>query len=221
MKLNKLKFLSYTPGALLMGLLVISTQLTAKPPVLSKHGIRSNVLWPIYPGGKFRFSYRGSFHGNEDLRTEILFGVSHGVPEPRPTEGVFTETSGVLGIRQFLYSPWHFEVNAAYGRGSLSKAVSPGLLNPRTLGLAQTDVQYLVWDEVLRRRNYSSVDLEVMGLVGYEWKLGEHLSLDLQAGAAKVVSKSNPWPLYLDADRIRLTKEGIIPVGVVNLTYWF
>jgi hypothetical protein len=99
--------------------------------------------------------------------------------------------------------------------------VSPGLLNPRTLGLAQTDVQYLVLDEALRRRNYSSVDLEVMGLVGYEWKLGEHLSLDLQAGAAKVVSKSNPWPLYLDADRTRLTKEGIIPVGVVNLTYWF
>jgi hypothetical protein len=83
------------------------------------------------------------------------------------------------------------------------------------------DTQLLVLDEVIRKRSYTSDDLEIMGLVGYEWILSENWSIDFQVGGAKVVSKSNPWPIYTNDNRTNLAKEQILPIGVVNITYWF
>lgn len=210
-----------TPLLFLLFLLIFQNGLRSEPIALPKHGIRSNVLWPVYPGGKFRFAYRRALHGNSEWRTDLLLGLNHSAPEKRDTEGLFTETSGILGFRQFFASPWHFELQAAYGRSSLTNAVSPGPFNARSLALGLTDVNLLILEEVSRKRNYTSLDLEVMGLVGYEWKLNDHWSIDLQFGGAKVVSKSNAWPIYSDSNRTKLSQEQIIPVGVVNITYWF
>jgi hypothetical protein len=201
--------------------LISHSNLKAESLDLPKQGIRSNVLWPIFPGGKFRFAYRRSLHDNQTWRTDLLLGIGYSAPERRSTEGTFTETSGILGFRQFFSSPWHFEFQAAYGRSNITRAVSPGLLNPRTLALGLADTNYLIYDELFRRKSYSSLDLELMGLVGYEWKLSDNWSIDLQAGVAKVVSKSDPWPTYADSTRVRLVGESAIPVGVVNITYWF
>ncbi|TGL19237.1 hypothetical protein EHQ46_15730 [Leptospira yanagawae] len=126
-----------------------------------------------------------------------------------------------MGFRQFFSSPWHFECQISYGKSRLTNAVSPGISNLQTIALALGDIQYLVIDELARKRDYTSNDVKLMGLVGYEWKLGENWSIDLQAGAAKIVSKTNPWPIYTDNNRTDLAKESIFPVGVVNVTYWF
>lgn len=193
----------------------------AEPPTLPKQGFRSNVLWPIFPGGKFRFVYRRSLHSNAAWRTDLLLGVGHSLPENRPTEGTFTETSGILGFRQFWNSAWHLEFQAAYGRSRLTQAVSPGPTSLTSLALISTSVDLFVLDEVARKRSYTSMDLELMGLIGYEWKLADNWSLDLQAGVAKVVSKSNPWPIYADENRREMVGESALPVGVVNVTYWF
>ena len=151
----------------------------------------------------------------------MLLGISHSLPDNRPTEGIFSETSGTLGIRQFLASPWHIDFQVVHGRGSLASAVAPGFLNQRTLLLAATDSNLLVYDEILRTKNYSSIDTELLGLVGYEWKLSEQWSIDLQAGMGKLVSKSNPWPVYADSNRTKTVGESLIPMATINLTYWF
>lgn len=188
---------------------------------LPKQGVTSNILWPIYPGGKFRFYYRKEINPNDKWRTDLLLGVSHSLPDNRPTEGIFSETSGILGIRQFLSSPWHIEMQVVHGRGSLTSAVAPGFQNQRTILLATTDTNLLVYDEILRTKNYSSKDTELLGLVGYEWKLSEKWSIDLQVGIGKLVSKSNPWPVYADSNRTKTVGESIIPIATVNMTYWF
>lgn len=195
--------------------------LESKPIVLPNHGFRTNILWPIYPGGEFRFFYRGSLHDNQEYRTEGLVGLGFTLPDPRSTEGTFSERAGIIGIRQFISSPWHFEFQIHGGRTRLKNAVSPGLSNLETLGLVLADPQYFLVSELIRKRDYSSNDLKLMGVFGYEWKLGDNWSIDLQAGAAKIVSKSNPWPIYTDSNRTSLAKENIFPVGVVNVTYWF
>ena len=193
----------------------------SEPISLPKQGITSNILWPIYPGGKFRFSYRREINSHDKWRTDLLLGISHSLPDNRPTEGIFSETSGILGIRQFLASPWHIDFQVVHGRGSLASAVAPGFLNQRTLLLAATDSNLLVYDEILRTKNYSSIDTELLGLVGYEWKLSEQWSIDLQAGMGKLVSKSNPWPVYADSNRTKTIGESLIPMVTINLTYWF
>lgn len=207
--------------AVLLFSLLTTNSVHSEPLSLPKQGIRSNVLWPIYPGGVFRFAYRRALHENIEWRTDILLGVAHSIPERRDTEGTFSDTSALLGFRQFFASPWHFEIQATYGRGRVRNAVSPGPFNPSTLALWLNDVNLLILDEVTRRRNYNGLDLQVMGLFGYEWKWGDHWSIDLQFGGSKVVSKSDPWPIYSDSSRTQLSKEQIIPVGVVNITYWF
>ncbi|MCZ8342768.1 MAG: hypothetical protein O9301_07035 [Leptospira sp.] len=217
-------FLRFVFGFSFLFFLLVSlfgNALSAEPIRLPKQGFRSNVLWPIFPGGKFRFVYRRSLHSNESWRTDLLLGVGHSVPENRPTEGTFTETSGILGFRQFLNSSWHVEFQAAYGRSRLTQAVSPGPTSLRSLALASASLDLFVLDEVARKRSYTSMDLELMGLFGYEWKFAENWSVDLQAGVAKVVAKSNPWPIYADANRREMVGETALPVGVVNVTYWF
>ncbi|GBF50393.1 hypothetical protein LPTSP4_19180 [Leptospira ryugenii] len=196
-------------------------QLFAQAIQLPKEGIRSNALWPIFPGGKFRFAYRRSLHDQLDWRTDILLGIGHSVPERRATEGTFSETSAIVGIRQFLASPWHLEMVAAYGQSTLSNAVSPGPTNVRTLALLNAGLEYYAIDEISRQKNFRSMDLELMALGGYEWKLSEQWSLDVQAGFAKVVSKSNPWPIYKDTNRRETISESIIPVATLHVTYWF
>lgn len=207
--------------AVLLFCLLATNSLHSEPLSLPKQGITSNILWPIYPGGKFRFSYRREINPSEKWRTDLLLGLSYSIPDKRPTEGIFSEASGILGFRQFLASAWHIELQAVYGRSRLRSAVAPGLLNDRTLLLAATDVNLLFYDEVFRQKSYSSLDLEVIGLVGYEWKLGDNWSIDVQAGVGKLVSKTNPWPVYTNSDRTKTVGESIIPIGTVNITYWF
>ncbi|MCU0824580.1 MAG: hypothetical protein MUF77_08040 [Leptospira sp.] len=216
-----LNFVSRVSIPFLLLVSVLGGSVSAEPIRLPKEGFRSNILWPIFPGGKFRFVYRRSLHANEAWRTDLLLGLGHSVPENRPTEGTFTETSGILGFRQFLKSPWHFEFQAAYGRSRLTQAVSPGPTSLRSLALASNSIDLYVLGELIQKRSYTSMDLELMALIGYEWKLSENWSLDLQAGVAKVVSKSNPWPIYADANRREMVGETALPVGVVNATYWF
>jgi hypothetical protein len=159
------------------------------------HGLRLNVLWPLYPGKKYRAAYRLALHDQHQFRTELIVGLGVSLPEDRDTEGRFSEANVSMAIRQYFASPWHLELMTAYGQSRLENHVTTS-------------------------RDYTSRDLEFMGLVGYEWRLAEFWSLDLQAGAGKVVQKSNPWPIYKDKTLEKEIGEVAIPIGVLHLTYW-
>lgn len=196
--MNKTNSKLGTLGYLLVVAAAAASPLMARAdsPSLPSQGVRANVLWPIFPGNKYRFAYRHQLNSNQNFRTDALLGLGVSTPENRDTEGRFSETSLILGVRQFLDSPFHLELQAAIGRS-------------------------LLQDHVTENRDYRSTDIELMVLAGYEWSLASWISVDLQAGVMKVVSKSNPWPIYEDNTLAKNVGERIAPVGTVNVTIWF
>jgi hypothetical protein len=193
---NNLKKHLWTSIILGATLWIPSSPALAELPKLGTQGVRLNVLWPIYPGNKYRFAYRHQLNANTNFRTDGLIGLGISTPEDRDTEGRFSETSVVLGVRQFLDSPFHLEMQAAIGRSRLERHVT-------------------------ENRDYRSTDIELMVLAGYEWSIASWISVDLQAGVAKVAHKSNPWPIYEDNTLAKNVGEQIAPVGAVNVTLWF
>ena len=180
-------------SVLALGFLAAELQASERLP---DHGLRINVLWPIYPGKKYRLAYRLALHDQANYRTELIVGLGVDLPEERATEGRFSASSGSLALRQYFGKAWHVELMAAYGQGRLEDAV-------------KTKLDYRSWD------------LELMGLIGYEWQLAKSWSLDLQGGAGKVVQKSNPWPIYEDDTLTKEVGEQAMPLGTLHLTYWF
>lgn len=174
----------------------VSTHVWADAPALPSQGVRANVLWPIYPGKNYRLAYRQRLSSSAGFRTDGLLGFGISTPRERDTEGRFSEASVTLGVRQFLASPFHLELQAAIGRSKLLRHVT-------------------------ENRDYRSTDVELMALAGYEWMLASWLSLDVQAGIGRVVSKSNPWPIYEDATLTNAVGEQMMPIGAINLTFWF
>lgn len=164
---------------------------------LADSGIKVNVLWPIYPGDRYRIAWRYALHSSESYRTELGIGLGYTAEKYRKTEGKFSEAHLILGVRQYFGSPFHGELNINPGRSQLK-------------------------DHVTQNKDYKSTDLEVQALFGYEWRLNKSFTLDLQAGAIRVVSKSNEWPVYENEDLTKVQdEEPIVPVGVINVTYWF
>ena len=53
-------------------------------------GIKVNVLWPIYPGNRYRVAWRYSLHSNDKYRTELSLGLGYTGEEDRKTEGKFS-----------------------------------------------------------------------------------------------------------------------------------
>jgi hypothetical protein len=174
---------------------LLTSHLQASEQQLPDHGVRINVLWPLYPGKKYRLAYRLALLDHSQFRTELIMGFGISLPEKRDTEGRFSEANGSVAIRQYFGSAWHLELMTAYGQSRLEDHVSTG-------------------------RDYTSRDLELMGLIGYEWKFAEAWSLDTQAGAGKIIQKSNPWPIYEDKTLQKEIGEVLIPIGVLHLTYW-
>lgn len=181
--------------ALSLLLLLFAADLQASEQQLPEQGLRVNALWPLYPGKKYRLAYRLALHDQAAYRTEFIVGLGVSLPQNRDTEGRFSEASGSFAVRQFIDQAWHIELMTAYGQGRLDDHVTTGL-------------------------NYRSWDLELMGLLGYEWRLAKSWSLDLQAGAGKIVQKSNPWPIYEDNTLQKEIGEVLFPVGTLHLTYW-
>lgn len=177
-------------------LVLFAAELQASEQQLPDQGLRVNVLWPIFPGKKYRLAYRLALHDQASYRTELIAGFGVSLPEDRDTEGRFSEASGSLALRQYLAHTWHVELMTAYGQGYLQ-------------------------DHVTTKLDYRSWDLELMGLIGYEWRLAKSWSLDLQAGAGKVVQKSNPWPIFENNTLKKEVGEQLMPVGTLHLTYWF
>lgn len=176
-------------------LVVFAADLQASEQQLPVHGLRLNVLWPLYPGKKYRLSYRLALHDQPAYRTEFILGYGVSLPKDRDTEGRFSEASGSFALRQYMGQAWHIELMGAYGQSHLENHVSTKL-------------------------DYRSWDLEFMGLIGYEWRLAKSWSLDMQGGAGKVVQKSNPWPIYEDGTLQKEIGEVPYPVGTLHLTYW-
>jgi hypothetical protein len=164
---------------------------------LADSGLKINVLWPIYPGKRYRVSWRYAIHSNDSFRTELGIGLGYTGEQNRKTEGKFAETHLILGVRQYFGSPFHGEFNLNPGQSQLR-------------------------DHVTEKKNYTSTDIEAQAFLGYEWRLSKSLTFDLQAGALQVVSKTNEWIIYENEDLTKVQKEEpIVPVGLINVTYWF
>jgi hypothetical protein len=178
-------------------LVLIGSTAQAESLSLADSGIKVNVLWPIYPGNRYRVAWRYALHSGDSYRTELNLGLGYTGEEDRKTEGKFSEVHAILGVRQYFGSAFHGELNVNPGQSQLK-------------------------DHVTKKKDYTSTDLEVQAFLGYEWRLSKSFTLDLQAGAVQVVSKSNYWPVYEDDDLAKeLDGEPIVPVGLVNVTYWF
>jgi hypothetical protein len=159
-------------------------------------GIKANVLWPFYPGGKYRLTARKALNSSKDYRTEGHLGLSFQVPVDRDTEGRWSEQAVLIGFRQYLASPLHFELVTGIGKSKLENHVKTGL-------------------------DYEATAVEVHVSFGYEWMLSANWSVDVQAGAAKVLSKSEDWPVYKDSSLTEEVGEEVIPTGAIHITYWF
>ncbi len=186
----------YLRMALTALLTLFASDLQAGEHQLPDHGLRVNALWPIYPGKKYRLAYRLALHDHPNYRTELVSGLGVSLPEERDTEGRFSESNVSMALRQYFGHAWHSELMGAFGQSQLK-------------------------NHVTTKRDYRSWDLEFMGLIGYEWKLTNYFSIDLQGGAGKVVQKSNPWPIYKDKTLQTQVGEVLVPIGAIHVTYWF
>jgi hypothetical protein len=181
---------------LLICLIIVTLSPGAETRPLPDTGISVNVLWPFYPGGSYRVRFRQALNSSSEYRTEGHLGLSVGTPKDRDVEGRFSERSVLIGGRQYIGSPFHFEFTVGLGKGKLENAVKTG-------------------------KTYESDDVDVHLNFGYEWMLASSWSLDIQAGAGKVVSKSNPWPIYKDSTLTEEVGEQVFPTGSIHLVYWF
>ncbi|HYX32235.1 MAG TPA: hypothetical protein VE954_03925 [Oligoflexus sp.] len=158
-------------------------------------GIRVNVLWPFYPGDLYRIAMRHSLNEHSPYRTEGIVGLGISLPKNRDTEGRFSEQHVMVGVRQFFASPLNAEFGILIGPSKLENHVST-------------------------KRDYKSQDINLQGAIGYEWMVASNWSLDLQAGLAKTVAKSDPWPIYKNDSLKEEVGEEIFPIGSINVTYW-
>ena len=181
---------------LLICLLTLPFVTQANSGITEDFGIKANVLWPFYPGGKYRITVRKALNSSKDFRTEGHLGLSVQTPVNRDTEGKWSEQAVLLGFRQYFASPFLFELVTGIGQSKLENHVTTGL-------------------------DYEATAVEVHLSFGYEWMLSKNWSMDVQAGAAKVLSKSEDWPVFKDSSLTEEVDEEVIPTGAIHITYWF
>ncbi len=157
-----------------------------------KWGAEANVLFPIYPGKKINAKVTRTLWQSGNLRGDALLGFNIGLPDDRDTEGRFSEVAAAWGYRQYFGRGFNVELYNVTGLGKLEKSVRNG--------------QY-----------YNSFDWLVAGLVGYQIPLGSRFYVLPQFGYAKVVYKSDPWPVLDEDDRTKEVGETAFPFGGVQV----
>ena len=72
-------------------------------------------------------------------------------------------------------------------------------------------------------RDYDSFDLLTAGTAGYKFEFGKRKRIYsiLQMGIAKVIYKSDPWPIYEDATLIKEAGEQVFFYGGVQFGFNF
>jgi hypothetical protein len=154
-------------------------------------GVETSALWPLFPGNLFqlRAALPVAFGG----RGQLLLGVQAHVPHSRPEEGRFSSLAAHVGGRGYLWKGLHVEALTNVGLGRLRGSVVDG-------------------------QNYSSLDVELMGLAGWRLEVGPLYALVQPLGIAAVIYRSNPWAIQGEGRR---TSEPPIYVGNITLGVQF
>jgi hypothetical protein len=165
--------------ALFLFLLILSIPVSAQDSEPRKWGIETDILWPIFPGAT-RTHLTYTLWNKGGLQGDVYVGISADFPQDRETEGRFADYSIASGYRQYLWKGLHVEFSQTTGLGVLENHVSTG-------------------------KDYRSFDWLMTGYAGYRFDLpGKRFYVIPQFGVARVVYKSNPWPIFEDET---LTKE--------------
>jgi hypothetical protein len=166
----------------------------AAPP--RRLSIETDILWPVFPGAtRTHVLYQVWQKGQ--LRGDIYAGINIDFPQNRETEGRFADYSIASGCRQYLWKGLHVEFSQTTGIGVLQNHVSTG-------------------------RTYRSFDWLITGYAGYRFTFARNKLYVLpQFGLARVIYKSNPWPIYADKTLNKEVGETPFPLGSLRFGYNF
>lgn len=156
--------------------------------VYGRFSIETDVLWPFFPGAT-RTHFIAKVWERNNLRGDVYLGVNVDFPQDRPTEGRFADYSIASGYRQYLWKGMHVEFSQTTGIGILQNHVTTG-------------------------SDYRSFDWLITGYVGYKFEFAKkRLYILPQFGVARVIYKSNPWPIYSDGTLTTITGETPFALG--------
>jgi hypothetical protein len=162
----------------------------------SRFGLETDILWPFFPGAT-RTHVTAKLWQKGQLRGDVYAGVNVDFPQDRDTEGRFADYSVASGYRQYFWRGLHAEFSQTTGVGVLQDHVTTG-------------------------KSYNSFDWLMTGYVGYKYHFpGRKLYIVPQFGIARVVYKSNPWPIFEDKTLTRQVGETAFPLGALRLGYSF
>lgn len=160
----------------------------------SRWSLETDALWPIFPGATrthvlYQLWQKGQFRG------DVYGGLNIDFPQNRETEGRFADYSIASGYRQYLWKGLHLEFSQTTGMGVLQNHVTTG-------------------------KTYRSFDWLMTGYTGYRFTFArKKLYLLPQFGIARVVYKSNPWPIY--ADKTLSSEVGETPFLLGSLRFGY
>ena len=184
-------------SSLLALLLTVTTSLAAQTePNAPRFGVETDILWPIFPGATRTHLTRTLWQDGE-RRGDVYVGVNVDFPQQRETEGRFADYSIASGYRQYLWRGFHLEFSQTTGLGVLE-------------------------DHVTTNKTYRSFDWLMSAYAGYRIDLGrKRYYLLPQFGVARVVYKSDPWPIYEDATLTKEIGERPFVLGSLRFGYTF
>ena len=187
----KRQFLMFGIFSLLTTAVVAQTE-----PESRKWAIETDILWPIFPGATrthitFQCWQKGALHG------DVYAGINVDFPQNRETEGRFADYSIASGYRQYFWKGLHLEFSQTTGIGVLQNHVSTG-------------------------KTYRSFDWLITGYIGYKFELArKKLYVLPQFGVARVLYKSNPWPIFEDKTLTKEVGETPFMLGSLRFGYNF
>lgn len=174
-------------------LILFSTSVIAQTEQkASRYAIETDILWPVFPGAT-RTHFTVKLWQKGHLRGDVYAGINVDFPRNRDTEGRFADYSLATGYRQYFWKGLHLEFSQTTGLGVLQNHVTTG-------------------------KTYNSFDWLVSGYVGYKFEFSrKKLYLLPQFGIARVLYKSNPWPIYEDATLAKEVGESPFMLGALRL----
>ena len=178
--------------------IILLTQLNTIPifaqtqPKDSKYALETDILWPFFPGAT-RTHFTARLWQKGHLRGDIYAGINIDFARNRETEGRFADYSLATGYRQYFWKGLHAEFSQTTGIGVLQNHVTTG-------------------------KTYNSFDWLVSGYVGYKFEFAKKKYYLLpQFGIARVIYKSNPWPIYEDNTLTKEVGESAFMLGSLRL----
>lgn len=162
----------------------------------TKYAIETDILWPFLVQTT-RTHFTVKLWEKTHLRGDAYVGLNIDFPRERETEGRFADYSLASGYRQYFWKGLHAEFSQTTGLGVLQNHVTTG-------------------------KTYHSFDWLITGYAGYKFEFARKKCYVLpQFGVARVIYKSNPWPIYEDNTLSKEVGESPFMLGSLRLGYNF